>query len=226
VKETATARVTMDTRIYLLEEVDDTGVLPVESPLLQDADESFLADHPLCSACLDTSRLPPHDLIFQGFDDLHEVNAEVTAFLPGGPPLVATAEYARQLADLLVGCSLVRVGFSEWNQQYSLAGEARFRKATCFGGLYVTGVCTDASDNARKQIPRCSSCGRLRPLRWFSRSSQQLLFPRLNAWDGSDVFLLEGMSQELGTIVTEEGRAKMAKVGFTNLRLIELAWAS
>ncbi|OGV62242.1 MAG: hypothetical protein A3K19_19295 [Lentisphaerae bacterium RIFOXYB12_FULL_65_16] len=216
----------MRPRIFLIDEVDDRVETPSGSALLPDSDESVPRAVGLCPACLNVSGLPPYDILVHGSDDLLAMDLTVKAFIPLGPPLIAALPYAERLAHALTGCTCVRVGYSDWNQDRDLRGGERFEKGPLLGGLYVTGTCTDATTAGGRPVRCCSACGCLRPPGWFDRAAKQRVFPVCSAWDGCDLFVLEGMSQELGTVLTEAGRQKMAQLGFNNLRLNELEWSN
>lgn len=192
---------------------------PLKSMLIADGADSTSSDR--CSECGGCpSYTAPHNYYVQGFDDLLEYDYSKYGFVGVDLPLVSDEDKISRLCSLLSGVVTVRVGYKQWNQ-CAIDSGVELHRAPKLAGLYVTSVCRVFYDGNGVRPVECERCGKIRP--YFKRVTADYSVQR-TSWSGDDLFLLEGMFQGGGTIITQCGLDILRAEGFDNLKLIELFW--
>lgn len=213
---------TMRPRLFFVRGVLIDDSYPTQTMLVPDWPSSSQPEP--CDQCLYFTERPPHDVFVEGFDELLSIKSETKHFLAPGPPLISTKETIKSLENSLTGGVGVKVGYRYW-EQAPVNEKEWFSHVPLLGALYVTAICDSAYDQNMQELPRCKACGKLRPLWWVVRDEIQNYSISFDKWPKTDLFLLQGGTQDSGLFITEVGLEKLYSFGINNLDLVELKWA-
>lgn len=160
---------------------------------------------------------PPGEYFVQGFSDLRSESLPASAFLGSELVFVTARRRAEVLSKILTGCTMVRVGYRQWDQHRWLPEEEWFSTEPLLGALHADNLCLRYLVNG-KDPDLCGSCGR--PLPVDLLSSDKIAFPRAGL-PCADLSLVAGTFPTTGTLITEHGLSKLRQMGYQNLMTVE-----
>jgi hypothetical protein len=200
---------------------DTSSVWPMKSWLVKSHHDRSTADH--CVDC-QASQSTVFESSFHGFDDYLEIPADFRGFMPNHEHLVVVAALATEVCSVVSGLEPVPVSFTDWNQSSvaTPSGAPALRELAVVGQTVGAQWLRKPNGSSAHALPTCTACGALRRPTGFEGTASRFR-PRLDAWDGSDIFRVRGLRH---VFVTEPGRQRLARLGLTNLRLGPTRWWS